>query len=238
MCYFRFHKAYPVLVDPRLESRARTPRYTFPAAAGLVGRPTNTVRRWSTGNSRKFRGATILDPPLIKKDGTPPGPPLSFLNLLELQMLARYRDEAALQAIRPALEYAAQELDVARPLLSVQFRVHGGELFTRYAHQHGGRILVNATRGGQVALDEVVAEATQDIEYELETAHRWWPKGKDVPIFVDSRVAAARPVTARSAVSLVAIETRIAEGLSMQAIADDTGAELEEIEAAATFLAA
>ncbi|MEV4419503.1 hypothetical protein AB0L40_05930 [Patulibacter sp. NPDC049589] len=224
-------------MDERIEQRAKTPRYSFTAAGQLVGRPGSTVKRWTAGHTRRHQGATVIDPPLIRMDGTPESLPLSFLNLLELQMLVRYRDDAALQSIRKALDYCAVELQVDRPLLTVDFKVHGGELFTRFSEEHDD-LLVNATRAGQTTIEDVVSQATANIDYASELAQRWWVVSRDVPIVIDSRLAAGRPVTAETAVRIDAIVSRASEGLGVDEIAYDTGASTAEVEAALQHAAA
>ncbi len=223
----------------RLEERARTPRYTIPQAAEIVGRPANTVRRWSLGHRRKYQGRPAVDHPLISVDGDPVGLPLSFLNLLELQLLSRYRNEAALQAIRRALEFVAKELEIPRPLISIEFKVRGGELFTKFAETDDGReLLVNASRGGQVTLEKLVGGValTDDIDYDEDIARRWWFKTRSVPLLVDTRVAAGHPITADTGVRLDAITSRHRDGYSASEIRDDTGA--TETEVVAAILAA
>lgn len=219
----------------RLAERARAPRYTFGQASPLIGRPVNTVRRWSVGNARKRDGRAVRDAPLIGIDGAvgPGGLPLSFLNLLELQVLSQYRDDdASLQAIRGALRYAAEQLEVERPLLHVAFRVEGGHLFHEFAETEGGRTLaINASRGGQLALEDFVAGITGDIEYENDLARQWWFLGREHPMLVDTRVAGGQPITARTGVRLDAIASRQREGYSVAEIAQDTGAETDEVEA-------
>jgi uncharacterized protein (DUF433 family) len=220
-------------MDARLAERAREPRYSFAGASRLVGRRSDTVRRWSAGNQRTYNGQKVTDDPLLQLDGDRAGTPLSFLNLLELQMLSRYRDDAPLQAIRPALEFAAQELGEPRPLLTVRFRVLGGELFARFAATPDGQeLLLNATRRGQTtALPELVEETTKDIDYEADTASRWWFGSRQRPMFVDTRIAAGRPITSETGVRVDAILSRHDEGLQPGEIAEDTGATAHEVDA-------
>lgn len=218
-------------MDPRLEKRALTPRYSFREASGLVDRAANTVRRWSVGNRRRHHeGQIVLDDPLIAIDGDPgTGPPLSFLNLLELKMLSAYRDEATLRAIRRALEFAATQLGQPRPLLTMEFHVLGGRLFTDFAKSEG--LLLNMTDGGQVALVEWVRSVTDDIEYQNDVAKRWWYHSRRVPLLVDTAVAAGHPITSENGVRVDAITSRVVEGLTDDEIAEDTGASLPEIRA-------
>ncbi len=220
-----------------MEERARTPRYTIPVAAELIGRPAETVRRWSLGHRRSYQGRPAIDQPLISADGKPDdGDVLSFLNLLELRMLSRYRDKAALQAIRRALSFAADQLNEPRPLISVEFRVRGGELFTRFAETADGReLLLNASRGGQLTAEQfaaTVSEVTEDIDYDQDVSRRWWFKSRSIPIFVDTKVAGGHPITAETGVRVDAIAARHRDGYSAAEIEHDTGASQSEIVAA------
>jgi uncharacterized protein (DUF433 family) len=221
-------------MDERLVQRARTPRYTMTEAGRLVARPAETVRRWSLGHRRRYNGQPATDEPLIVVDGKPEESRivLSFLNLLELQMLSSYRDEAALQAIRRALAFAGAELGEQRPLISRRFHVHGGELFTKFAETPDGRqLLVNASRHGQMTLEALVESAsmTKDIDYENETAHRWWFETREVPVIVDTRVAGGHPITAHTGVRVNAITSRAKSGYTPGEIEQDTGATEDEV---------
>ncbi len=219
-----------------MAERARTPRYTVPVAAELIGRPPETVRRWSLGHRRTYQGRPAVDEPLIVADGRPESEELSFLNLLELRMLSRYRDKAALQAIRRALSFAADQLNEPRPLISVAFKVHGGELFTRYAESDDGReLLLNVSRGGQLTVEQFVAtvgEVTDDIDYADTISWRWWFKSRSIPLLVDTKVAGGHPITAETGVRVDAIASRHLDGYSAEEIGHDTGANQTEIVAA------
>jgi uncharacterized protein (DUF433 family) len=224
-------------MDARMAERATTPRYTIPAAAPLVGRPAETVRRWSLGHHRTYQGRPAIDEPLISADGKrDEAQVLSFLNLLELRMLSHYRDQAALQAIRRALSFAADQLEEPRPLISVEFKVHGGELFTRFAETDDGReLLLNASRGGQLTAEQLaatVAEITEEIDYDSEISWRWWFKSRSIPVLVDTKVAGGRPITAETGVRVDAIASRHRDGYTPAEIEHDTGASQTEIVAA------
>jgi len=222
-----------------MEERATEARYTIAQAAELVNRPPNAVRRWSLGHRRKYHGEVKIDKPLIEADGSA-ALPLSLLNLLELQFLSDYRNEAALQAIRRALEFVAKELKVPRPLISVKFHVRGGELFAKFAETQEWDVLVNASGGGgSIMLDKLtdrVRVITGDIDYDREILHRWWFKGRSVPLYVDTRVAGGLPITADTGVRLDAIVARHAGGYANYQIQEDTGA--TEAEVVAAILAA
>lgn len=226
-------------MDKRMEVRAKTPRYTVVEAADLVGRTADSVKRWSLGYDRTYKGKPVRDEPLIEADG-PEELPLSFLNLLELELLSHYRNDAPLQAIRRALEFAGEKLGIARALISVEFKVRGGELFMEWAGTPEWAEF-NASKGGQLSATRLaasVAEVTGEIDYDdaSEVSFRWWYKSRSVPIYVDTRVAGGHPITAETGVRLDAIAARHREGYTRQAIMDDTGA--TEAEVVAAILAA
>jgi uncharacterized protein (DUF433 family) len=224
-------------IHPRFAERALEPRYGFPEAAQLVGRPAATLRRWALGNKRMYRDHPTVDEPLIRVDGSPePGDlPLSLLNILELRFLASYRAGASLPAIRRALDYAAELLRVDRPLLQLEFAVQGRELFLRYAEDQWS--YVNASRRGQMAWPDAAVDLFDSLEYDEEerAAYRWWPLGKQRPVIVDTRVNGGHPSTARTGVRTLAIATRKRQGWSVDAITDDVAATESEIEAALEF---
>jgi uncharacterized protein (DUF433 family) len=225
-------------IHPRLAERAREPRYSVIDAASFIDRPTSTVRRWALGHVRRDReGRVIQDPPLIRIDGERDFLPLSFLNLLELRFLGSYRNRVPLPSIRRALDYAAEQLHEDRPLLTVDFKVHGRSLFLKFVEVGGDQYLVNASKRGQLAWPESVEELFQAVDYSEEenAAYRWWPLGRPIPVVIDTRLNGGRPITERSMVRTVAIAARRAEGLEPATIAGDVGADLDEVQAALRF---
>ena len=221
----------------RFAERALEPRYRFPEAAQLVARPTETIRRWAIGHHRLYRGERATDKPLIQIDGSAERDalPLSFLNLIELRFLASYRQGVSLPAIRRALDFAAQELGVDRPLLEVEFAAQGRELFLRYAEEGGEQYFLNASRRGQVvAWPEGATLLLESLEYDRSehAAYRWWPLGKERPVLLDTRLNGGRPSTAEAGVRTIAIATRARSGWSVGDIAADVAASSDEIEAA------
>lgn len=226
-------------IHPRIARRAVEPRYSIPEAASFVERPTSTVRRWTIGNVRKQRGGvSTVDEPLIVADGALYGAiPLSFLNLLELRFLAAYRSRIPLQAIRRALDFAGSELNVARPLLTLDFKTHGQSLFLQWASDTDEPFLMNASLHGQLAwpaaLDDFIASV--DYDEREKSAYRWWPLGRKNPVIVDTLLNGGIPSTALSGVRTNAIAVHRSEGLDVGEIAYDVGASEDEVLAALRF---
>ncbi len=216
----------------RIAERAREPRYTVPEGAAFIHRPTSTVRRWALGHARTLNGETRRDEPLIQVDGSPGEPViLSFLNLLELRFLGSYRKRVPLQAIRRALDYVAGELNEDRPLLTVEFKIHGRSLFLDFADH----AMLNASERGQLAWPDALEEFIQAVDYEQSAAVRWWPLGRGQPVIIDTRLNGGLPSTAESGVRTRAIAVHRHEGFGVEEIAKDVGARPREVKAALHF---
>jgi uncharacterized protein (DUF433 family) len=228
-------------MDTRFAERAIEPRYLITEAASVVGRPQGMIRRWSVGHRRIYKGERRMDPPLIRIDGDAGRGevPLSFLNLLELRFLASYREDATLPAIRRALAFAAEEMGVRRPLLELDFAVHGRELFLRFAEDEP--YFVNASRDGQIMIwPEDAGTFLDSVEYDEEErkAYKWWPLGKERPVVLDTRLNAGQPSTSRTGIRTEAIASRRVSGWDSAAIESDLGVLPEEIDAALELQAA
>lgn len=227
--------------DPRIMGRAKRPLYTLKEGARLTGLPDGKVRRWSLGHRRTYHDQLRVDPPLIDSDGTG-DVPLSFLNLLELRFLRNYRAQVSLPAIRKALAFAAAQLGSERPLLEHEFKVHGRELFLEFVAREAGSdgeslLLVNASRAGQISLDEEVWPANLErlftgLDYQHNLAQRWWLADRSRPVFVDPGVHSGYPTTSKSRVRTDAISTRYLAGYAVDEIMADVDASADEIVAA------
>jgi hypothetical protein len=226
-------------MHPRFAERALTPRYTFPEAGAVLHQSTQKLRRWALGHDRTYKERKAHDDPLIRIDGSqePDGVPLSFLNLIELRFLSSYRIGASLPAIRRALDYAAAQMHVDRPLLQLEFAAHGRELFLEYASGDGKQYFVNASRGGQLAWPQSLDFLMKSLDYDdvEHAAFRWWPLGKQRPILLDTRLNAGLPSTAQSGIRTDIINLRLTQGWDRRSLEDDLAAQAGEIEAAVEF---
>jgi uncharacterized protein (DUF433 family) len=222
-------------MEATLRERAIEPLYSFSNASLVIGRPAPTVRRWTLGHSRKYRGETRMDPPLITPDGSESSAPLSFLNLIELGFLVSYRDQVSLPAIRNALSFAAQELHATRPLLEHRFYVHGRDLFLQWAASAGRTVVVNASRGGQLAVwpDEVSA-FLETVDYDVNEglAEALWPLGRECPVIVQPSLNAGYPTTTEHGIRTDAIASRLRAGWDLADLRDDLDVSDAEIDAA------
>ena len=88
---------------------------------------------------------------------------LSFTNLVEVHVLAAMRRKHAfgLDAIRRAVRYVHDELDVDHPLANDRFKTNGVDLFV----ERLGKV-INASRAGQRGVRAVLVGSLDRVEYD------------------------------------------------------------------------
>ena len=212
--------------DPR-----QLPCYPISEVARYLEVPVATIRYWSIG-----RGSYE---PLIAVPSRAPTL-LSFLNLIELHVLAAIRRKhgVKMQSVRKAIQYLADrsgcELEARHPLISRELETDGLDLFI----DEYGR-LINISQEGQTVIREVVRAALRRIERGPEGMPvKLYPFTRkaieDAPamIVIDPRLSAGRPVIAGTGLATQVIAERYKAGESVRELAYDYGRERAEIEEA------
>ncbi len=227
------------LTAPRIDDIRDKPAYTLAEAARYVRLPVATLRSWVVGRdypvfrgSRQFR--PIIDPatrePLL----------LSFWNLVEAHTLRALRTEHGVQlrAVRQALDTAQRALGIERLLIRDDLlTAHGNVFLDEYGK------LVNLTASGQLAirsqLEHYLARIDRD-EGRLPIRLYPFPSvgpgfDRDRGIAIDPRLAFGRPVIISRAIATAVVADRIDTGESPEALAEDYGLDVEDIQQAILF---
>lgn len=198
------------------------PAYPFAEAAALAGVPISTLRSWVLGRPFPSRDGQRWSQPVIR---LPKGERhfLSFTNLVEVHVLAAMRRKHAvgLDAIRRAVRYVHEELDVDHPLANEQFKTNGVDLFV----ERLGKI-INASREGQLGMRAVLVGSLDRVEYDRQgRAVRLFPllRREDAPksIVIDPRRAFGRPVLAGTSVPAADVRARFEAGDGVDELARD-----------------
>jgi uncharacterized protein (DUF433 family) len=198
------------------------PAYSIAEAATLAGVPTSTLRSWVVGRPFAARGGQRWSKAVIhlpKGEGRF----LSFTNLVEVHVLAAMRRKHALklEAIRKAVRYMHEALDVEHPLATKQFKTNGVDLFVEWL----GKI-INVSREGQLGIKAVLTNSLARVEYDKQgRAVRLFPmfRREDAPksIVIDPRRAFGRPIIIGTAVPAADIRARFDAGDSVEELARD-----------------
>lgn len=213
-------------IDPR-----ELPAYSIAEAAHYLNVPAATVRYWATGQKDYL--------PLIQ---VPEGNPtlLSFINLVELHVLAAIRREHSvpMPKVRSAIDYLKQitsnKNDRRHPLVSRQLETDGLDLFI----EHYGK-LVNISQAGQIAMRDMLSAALHRIQRdEFGLPIKLYPftrsQIEDAPamVVIDPTLSAGRPVIAGTGLATEIIAERYKAGESVSELADDYERKEAEIEEA------
>ena len=208
---------------------AEHPQYTAAEAARYAGISAPSVARWRAGYTYAKQGGRGYSGPLT--GGSASGL-LTFNEVLEVAVVAAARHaNVPMKAIRAAIDAAKDLYGVSRPLILMRFKHDGREIFV---HELERDDYVNLSRRGQVAWEHIT-EVLKDLDYENDTAVRWWPRGRDEPIVIDPRISFGRPYIVRKGVSTDAIRSRFMAHEPLGSIAEDLDLTEAEAEAALRF---
>lgn len=221
-------------VDPR-----EIAAYGVVEAAHYLSIPENTVRAWACGRTFPGRSGQKRSAPLITP-ADPRAPLLSFVNLLELHVLAAIRRQHRIEMskVRAAIQQLKRRFESAHPLIDQEMLTDGTDLFVEQLGH-----LVNVSRDGQLAIREALDSHLRRIERDARgLAVRLYPftrstADQDAPrlVVIDPRIAFGRPVIAGSRIPTVDVFERFKAGDSLDALVEEYGRPTEEIQEAIRY---
>jgi uncharacterized protein (DUF433 family) len=230
----------------------RNPRdlaiYPVDAAARILLVPLSTLKNWVFG--AKWYDRVEKRPRSFERIITPADPDekmLSFVNLVEAHVLKAIRRKHKVQmaTVRDAVEHLKQSYETLHPLADVDLYASGSDLFVKELGQ-----LLNITRGGQIAMREILHAHLERIERNPGgTAAKLYPfvvppvrvgtklivEDRSKLIAVDPYVSFGRPVITGTGIPSEAIAERFLGGDSMADLAEDFDRPIGEIEQAIRY---
>ena len=177
------------------------PMYSFREVARLSGVSVATVRNWLFGYTVEERQVS----PLVK--ASPDTTRCSFLNLVEIVVAARFRkaEGTSFETVKRAYANAQKLYSLEYPFAHLRLKSIGGHIVHMIAMK-GSLQALDAPE--QYTIPDLVIEETEQLEYELELASKWYPVGKKFPIVVDPYVSSGVPVIEGRGVTIENIEKR------------------------------
>ena len=174
--------------------------YSIAEASKLTGIDSSSVSRWLQGYHYKRSGKLRGSPPVIVPDYEPVQgkPALSFLDLMELRLVMRFRRHGlSFRKIRIASERAAKIMNFSHPFASRKFMTDGKTILLQIAHEEQDRDLLDLVKD-QYAIEDILSPLLLDgIDFDGELPTRWSPaKG----IVVDPRHGFGQPIVASCAI--------------------------------------
>lgn len=214
------------------------PAYSVAEAARYLKLAPATLSSWFAGRPYPKVTGVEHSPALIRPASSPP-PILSFWNLIEAHVLRSLRADhgVRMDALRRAINYAQQSLNIERLLLSQQLRTDAGKLLLeRYGE------LIELSASGQIAMRRLLKEHLDRVEWDKwkfpvrlypVTSSEMMAAGR--PISIDPHIAFGRPVLAQRGVTTGAIVERIDAGETPADLAADYDLSIGEIEEAVLY---
>ena len=206
--------------DPR-----ELPLYSRREAAHFIRVSVSTMEGWVAPKIRD--SGSRLSEPVIRVPRDTHGR-LSFNNLVEAYVLKllRSKHDVSMQAVRRAVAYAEREMRIDRLLMRKELRFgKAGDLFwDKYLGE-----LITLSRGGQLAMREIVEEGLLRIEWDEATGLplRFFPLVSELAgkrsILIDPRVCFGQPTVAGYGVITAAILSRVNAGEDEREVALDYG---------------
>ncbi len=207
-------------------SRLDVPNYQIAEAARYAQVNPARVRAWHSGGGAD----TLTLTPKVPREG------LSYLQLIELAVVAAFRKTLPLKTIRAARAFAAQSFKSDHPFAEYRFKTDGRSLLAdldQLEDDPGSDRLVNVNRKGQLEWTAMLETRLQEFEYDHELAVRWHVAGPKSPIVIDPRIAFGSPMI-RGTPTWV-FRDRLISGEPIAATARDFRLKVSDVEAALKF---
>lgn len=226
--------------------------YPLQVAAQLAQLDVRAARRWAEGYTYIREGERRASPGLMTLAMSRKGSEqdVTFAELLTLRLVKAFRDvKLGLPVIRRVAERAAADYDLTMPFASRRFRTDGRKVFIELQRDQPGndeagvpareRELIEVLTRQRNFADIVEPSLFANVDWDGDSASRWWPMGKAQSIVLDPaiRFGASRIDGTGVPTSAVAAAVR-AEGGSetaLKAVADWYGVPLEGVQDAMRF---
>lgn len=209
-----------------LDDSVELAMYGLSEAALYLRVPIKTLEYWTMGRGRV--------PALITAAGRRPRS-LSFMNLLECHMLAAMRTvyDLRLPKIRQAVAHLNTQSRYKHPLIEEPLYTNRVDVLIKEIDR-----LVNISRGGQLAIPEIVSLHLERIEQDHSGLFRFYPfvreRSAHEPkyILISPAVGFGKPVIAGTGISTAVIASRFNARESVPDLAREYGLEEKQIEEA------
>ncbi|MCC6386764.1 MAG: DUF433 domain-containing protein [Dehalococcoidia bacterium] len=200
--------------------------YTISQAARLAGTTPQNVRRWLFGYAAPGHRMEPVFGSVPENDGPPI---VSFLQLAEILVVARYRRRSGrqikLQRLREAHRFARERLGIEWPFASESIVFEGGHIIHEFeeAHPAKGARRIAIDEGGKFILPLDFRDTLELFDFDLADtlATRFYPFGRNSPVVVDPEHAAGLPTFVGTNIRVDTIVSRWKSGQTIAELEED-----------------
>jgi hypothetical protein len=198
--------------------------YSPAEAARLIRTPARKVRRWLYGVRDSSHGVRRqLDPLTDAVFCLNTGEYLTFEGFIELLAVRAFREAGvSMVTVRRAHDKARARYGTSHPFASRPFFTDGTRIFAELAeHLDEDNVdkLEELSRG-QLAFERIIAPSLLNIDFSENRASRYWPRGHDSEVVIDSARQFGKPIDPVSGVPTSALaKAFVAQGRDAAAVA-------------------
>ena len=171
--------------------------YSVAEAARLTGISTRRIRRWMKGYSyRSPAGQLRTLSPVWRGQHQPADDEISlgFLDLIEVRFVDAFLALGMKwKTIRKAELRAKEEFQTDHPFATKLFRSDGRTVFLNVLDRKGGKALLDVL-SDQLAFEKVISPYLVGLEFEDNSAARWWPVPRRRTIVIDPNRSFGQPI--------------------------------------------
>lgn len=202
--------------------------YSLGEAAKLLRVSRTKLRNWADGYSFEYRGEEHASEPIFRRDLAEAGLSdlLTFADLIELLFISRFRSEGvSMPVIRAAAERAAELYQTDHPFAAKCLKTDGRVIFAILESRKAQlakapyETLVEEMHRRQLVFPALVEPYFRNIEYDVEEAVRYWPRGREGGVVLDPKRAFGKPIDAETGVPTLVLYRAVEAGDSIDDVA-------------------
>ncbi len=194
--------------------------YSLAEAGRLLGVSPATIRRWLFGYSYHHHGPLTEQLPLWRPQyGLDQDEPLlGFRDLIEARIVRGLRSHRiGLQTIRECLRRASELVEDDHPFSTRRFKTDGRRIFLEQMGDLSGGFLLDLKQR-QYVFREIVQPSLIDLDFDADTASRWWLLPGKKTIVLDPARSFGQPIVAENGVPTARLAIAVkAEGSVVRA---------------------
>lgn len=176
--------------------------YSVREAARLTGVTPGRIRRWFSGYDFETKQGHRRMPPVVPDDDRVVDGvlQLSFLDLVEIRVIDGFLGLGVpWRELRRSASVGAEMWATRHPFASLRFKTNGRRIFAKVHDQTGSETLLELS-SRQHVFAQIVEMGLRGVEFDGNSAVRWWPLGERRHIVIDPRRSFGKPIASISGV--------------------------------------
>jgi uncharacterized protein (DUF433 family) len=211
--------------------------YSVPEAARLSAVSTGRIRRWLKGYSYRSAAGEIKKLSPVWRGQHQPGDSeasLGFLDLIEVRFVNAFLSLGMKwKTIRRAEQRARDEFHTDHPFATKLFRSDGRTVFLNVLDGREKSLL--DVLNNQLAFEKVISPYLIGLDFEHNSAARWWPLAPRKTIVIDPKRSFGQPIVNNAGVPTAVLAKAVQVEGSIETVAKWYRVNLRSVRAAVEY---